>query len=289
MILHVGERRVPLHVQGADAIKTVVDSPVIIRPRTVDVYAGAYDVAPGLEPQVLPSSNKWVKDDVRISAFPYSPFGLDLEKVKDLMDSVYRLDETDYATWDPSTTAKVIVASRNLEAYTADMAQYEYYLHWQCRADIMYQPGTSMKAVPVCEIVDLWQALTRRPSSFANIAAEAYNNNACITFFTAALLDYYNTSGSHTFTWSASYGFYPGATAATFSSSTSDTPNVTLKTPTLSARCNSSYFAVARGADVDQEESTIRLRGELLRVKAGSSPTRSMYGNVVKLYNGGES
>ena len=62
---------------------------------------------------------------------------------------------------------------------------------------------------------------------------------------------YYNTSGTATFTWSSTYGFYPAAVAATFSSSTTDTPNITIKTPTLNARCNSSYFAVARGSDVD--------------------------------------
>jgi hypothetical protein len=100
---------------------------------------------------------------------------------------------------------------------------------------------------------------------------------------TAPIIDYYNTSGTHTMTYSGSYGFYQSAVAATFSNSTSDTPNLTIKTPSISARCNSTYFAVARGSDVDKANSTVKLKGELWRMKH-SNTVEAMYASAVDLY-----
>ena len=279
------EPPIAMHVDGAENVRLKASSPIIIRPRESDVYTGRYAVTPSLEPQTVETKNKVLLENVEISAFPYSQLGLDLERVKTLMDSEWTMEETEYPDWDPSTTAKVIVPSTNLEVYASSMTEYDYYLHWQYRADIAYAAGTTMKAVPVREIVDLWQVLIRRPSSLANITAEVYNANTCVTYFSAPLLEYYNTSGTRTFTWSATYGFYPSAVAATFSSSTAADPNVTIKSPSISARCNSSYFAVARGANVDREVSTLRLAGELLRVRSGSSPARKFFENVVAQYN----
>lgn len=210
--------------------------------------------------------------------------GIEAELVNQVYSAEYDLTETTFPSWTPSTTAKAVVASKTAGTFVADMVNYEYLLKWEFRADIVYNDGTTLKVAPETECAVLYQAIYRRPSSIANIESENFNNNACITYFTAPLLIYYNSSGAKTFTWSASYGFYPGATAATFSSATANAPTVTIKTPTLNARCSTTYFSTSMAGNVDQANSKLSIVGTLYRVKKGSA-IRAMYGSLVDLFN----
>ena len=287
MKLHV-HQELPVHLSAKtqDAVHMNVSSPVVFRPSESDIYHGVYHVEPTLEPQTLETTGKYLLDDVSVAAFPYSTFGLNFERIQYLTDKTVLLKDTDFATWTPSTTAKAIVASEVYGTYASQMLEYDYFLHWRSDARIVYNAGTTMKATVVRELVDIWQALIRRPNNVANLESENYNANVCATYFTAPLMVYYSTGGTLSVTWSASYGFYPSATAATFSSSTSASPTVTIKTPALNARCNSSYLSVARAADVDMQKSSIRLTGELYRVQGHSSPAYNMFAEVVSAYNG---
>lgn len=241
-----------------------------------------YEDVPAVE---LPSPGGGFARFVDPGAIPWNWMGEDAECIDDSVHSFSAaLEDTDYAAWTPSTTAVVIVASETKTARAIDTGEYDYLLRWQFSSDIVYAAGTTMKATPVRQVSELWQAIIKRPSSYANLKIPTYTGNACITMMTAPIIDYHNTSGTHTMAWTGSYGFYQSAVAATFSSSTSDKPNLTIKTPTISARCNSSYFAVARGSDVDQALSTVRLKGELWRMKK-SNTVEAMYASAVELYN----
>jgi hypothetical protein len=205
-------------------------------------------------------------------------------KIGDVYTFSATLAGTDYATWTPSTTAAVIVPSQNLTARAIDLLNHEYLIRWRFTADIAYNAGTTMKAVPVRHAAEMWQAIFKRPSNLGNLTADSFNGNVCVTQLTAPVVEYYNSSGTHTMAYTASYGFYMAAVAATFSSSTSNTPNLTIKVPTISARCNSTYFAVARGADVKQADSVLKMRGELWQINKGGT-VRKMYENAVDLFN----
>lgn len=215
---------------------------------------------------------------------PWNYLGEGAEKIADVYTFSASLAGTDYATWTPSTTEAVIVPSQNLTARAIDLANYEYLIRWRFTADIAYNAGTTMKAVPVRHAAEMWQAIFKRPSNLGNLTADSFNGNVCATQFTAPVVEYYNASGTHTMAYTASYGFYMAAVTAAFSSSTSNTPNLTIKVPTISARCNSTYFAVARGADVNQADSVLKMRGELWRINKGGT-VRKMYENAVDLFN----
>ncbi|MBO7732498.1 MAG: hypothetical protein J6S67_08090 [Methanobrevibacter sp.] len=202
----------------------------------------------------------------------------------DVYSITKKLSETNFATWTPSSTASAIIASVTVGTFVADLANYEYLIHWSCSFDGVYPSGTTMKAATTVEIGDIWQSIFRRPNSIANLHAENYNSNACITLSTTPLCIYYNASGTLGYTYSISYGIYPSATAATFSSSTSLTPTVTIKSPAYNARCSTTYFSTARAGDIDQDESIIKIKGELWRVPIGAV-TRSLYESLINLYN----
>lgn len=194
------------------------------------------------------------------------------------------LKDTDFNTWTPSTTASIIVPSTSFRTYAVNMAQNEYLLHWRCTFDAVYQSGTTKKAAPLREIADIWQAILRRPNSVDNIIASNFNGNGCVTMSTTPLHVYYNSSGNIAYTYSISYGIYPAAVAATFSSSTSDTPTLTIKSPSYSARCSSTYMSTSMAGKLDKEESKLNMKGELWRVPVGSV-MRSLYDLLIDLYN----
>ena len=197
----------------------------------------------------------------------------------------YLLGSTSYNGWAGSTTAKIIVASASAGTFVASaMNEYEYLINWQMDVSCTLKSTATTKAIPIRECANVWQLVTRRPSSLGNISSDNFNGNTAYTYFTAPWLKYYNTSGSSTYTWSNSYGIYGTVQTPTFSSTTADSPTVTLKTPIWYARCSSTYFATGRVGDIDQTETTLKRTCKIYRVKKGTPP-KEMYEGLVSIIN----
>lgn len=209
------------------------------------------------------------------------------KEVELLDDSVYSksdtLANTGFNGWTPSTTASTIVTAVNAKTFAADMANYQYYLIWECACDMAYTGTPTLKAHFLFSRAYLVQEITKRPSTFANVQNNVFDGNNCTSLYTANFLRYYGTTtGSITYSWSASYGVYFGATAATFSNSTSDAPNVTIKTPTLATRCSTTYFSTGNAAKVDQANSKWSMSGKLYRIKKDGI-IRNIFAHVASL------
>lgn len=195
------------------------------------------------------------------------------------------LKNTGFNGWTPSTTALSIVTSVTAGTFSANTANYEYYLVWECGVDLVYTGTPTQKALPLLSRCWMLQNITKRPSTWALIQSNSFNGNASTNVYTSTFLRYYGTTtGTVTYTWSASNGFYFGATAATFSNATTDTPTVTVKTPTLSAKCSTTYMSTANAGLIDQEKSTWFIRGKIYRVTPNSIE-HNILAKVVSLIN----
>ena len=195
------------------------------------------------------------------------------------------LDNTLYNGWTPSTTAKTIVNSVNVSpTVSVNMDNYEYLLRWRFVCDVAYIATATLKAVPLKQGIEIYQSYIKRPSNVTNMEAKTSNGNACVTLLTAPFIKYRNTTGTLTMAYTGSYGIYCAATAGTFANSTAANTTMTIKTPAISARCNSTYFATARGREVDMENTTIKMQGLLYRTSVGGA-TRSIYDDLVNDYN----
>ena len=209
-------------------------------------------------------------------------------KLPEFVQTVYTtemaLEDTGFATWTPSTSAATIVSSVTAGTFSADFANYEYILKWETSTDVALQSGATTKTQLIWEGADQYQMLCKRPNSLANIQAMNFNGNVCFTYFTVPFMRYYDTNGKSTYTHSISYGIYPTLTAATFSNSTSNTPTVTIKTPAITTRCYKSYFTEARAAEVDQENTSIKIVGKLYRINIAGA-IREMYRDFYTRFN----
>ena len=195
------------------------------------------------------------------------------------------LANTSFKGWTPSTSAKTILTTATAGTFSADLSQYEYFIIWECGVDPVYTGTPTEKALTLFNRCYLVQQIFKRPSSWTNIEEENYNGNACVTLFTPNFLRYYGTTtGTVTYGWGISYGFYFSATAATFASATANATTVTIKTPALATRCSTTYFSTGNAALVDQENSTFFIRCKLYRVER-TSILFGIYKHLVELVN----
>ena len=197
------------------------------------------------------------------------------------------LDKTSFNGWTPSTTAKAIIATATATTFTADMANYDYILEWKWDNHIAYNDSYTSKVHAVDrQYGALYQCIHRRPYGFDAFEDKDYYYAYCTTLFTSSSYClYWNGSSNHTWTSGISYGFYAGANNATFSSNSADNPTVTIKTPTINARCYTSYFTTGSAAEVDQANSTVKFTGNLYRVDIGTSAIRNIYATAVNMYD----
>ena len=204
---------------------------------------------------------------------PMSFLGKDVEILTtDFYSRVDTLDNTPFASWTPSSTAVVFAPSVTLsdKKFTAeDLDNYQYYIEWHCGLDPVYTGSPTKKALPQMARCCLIQEIGRRAGSMASIQSETFNYNVNMNWPAYSFLQYYGTTtGTSTYTWAASYGFYNGYTAPTISSTSADSPTITPKTPTMSARTSTTYMSAANAGLVDQANTKFWILGKkIYRIK----------------------
>ena len=237
---------------------------------------------------VLPSTGYTALSQVTVNGFDYNWMGASPEFVSNIYPTkTYALSETGFNSWTPSTTALDIIAAQTLSpTYKVDFAQYEYLIRWRVNIHIALNSGATKKYQIEQTFGSLWQSLHRRPYGLADMTSITDSYNYCTTVLSGSnYVVYWNSSGTKTWTTTTSWGIYPTLTAATFSSTSSTTPNVTFKTPKITAKCNASYWTTARAGEVDKENSTVKIRGDLYRFKYGDGWTRQGYRDALEMYS----
>ena len=197
------------------------------------------------------------------------------------------LKNSEFNSWTPSTTAKTnMIASSNGTVTALDLENYEYWLVWRWDADIQLNSGATKKAQVERQFGTLYTYVNYRPYGLTNFETITDTHGYVTNVFTASSYTiYWNTSGNKTWTSNLTYGFYPANTASELSSATSLTPNLTPKSPSITVRCSASYFSTARAAEVDKNNSSITIRGDLYRVAHGSGSAGMFYRDALKMYS----
>lgn len=211
------------------------------------------------------------------------------EYVKQVYALNTTLDQTGFASWTPSSTASVIKASETLSTKeTLDLEHYDYIIKWVSDCNVVYDDTwTPIKGTCLREVTMYAQAIFQRPSSVSTIEDETFNYTAVQQgTYQIYWCKYYSSNTAISMAYTTYSPCYISAlTAATFSSTSSLTPTLTIKTPALSARCSGTYFSTAQAAKVDQENTTVKLNGYLYRVKRGTSVAAQTWADLTDVYN----
>lgn len=218
---------------------------------------------------------------------PYTWMGNNAELVE---DGYYTwsgtLKDTSYPSWTPGTSATSILATTNAKTFVADMTKYEYMLEWVWDVETAWPAGQTMSYCPMRNFGTMYQVVMRRPYGLTNFESDNWAYNYCTNDYTASCyLIYYNSSKNLTWT-TTQYGVYVSAlTAGGLSSTSSNTPTITPKRPVVSARCNSSYFTTTRAGQVDQENTTIKIKMNLYRMDINTSNLHYQWRKAIDMYN----
>ena len=245
---------------------------------------GATTYTPAKGSPTIITSGKYLTGDQTISAIPdtwydmsgaMSWLGADATLVHEITPITVALKDTDFNTWTPSTTAATVVASQTLSAdsqkYVAtDLlvdGGYNYINIWCMKLPVVYTGSPTNIARTLFSCGLLVQAMFRRYSSYTNLLDGNMNNNVTAQTTLATFERYYNSSSSLTYTNAASYGFYFANVAPTISSTTAQSPTITLKTPTMSARCSTTYLSTTNAGLVDKTNTKLTMTCKVYRVK----------------------
>lgn len=227
---------------------------------------------------------QYASADVSIPATSTSYLGTNPVKIADYATQTVALSSTSFATWTPSTTYTTIYASSDVGTAVLDLVNYNYNIVWFFDIEYKYDGTESSvsKALRTCQCMQ--HSIYKNPTNLTNLQSQNFNGNHCTNLVTAGLIDYYDTSSVKKLTYTVSTAAYLNPSYATFSNSTSNTPTITVKSPSIRFVCNNTYLSTSNCAKIDKANTKFTLRGELWRVDK-DSVLQGMYRNIVELYN----
>ena len=228
--------------------------------------------------------SQYASASVAVPATATSYLGTNPVKIADYPATTVYLSNTAFTTWTPSTTALVLDSGANVGTAVLDLENYNYCIVWTTKSVFAYNSSATNKAKIVSQSHSINQSIYKSPNNLTNLRAKNYNTNRCTNLIVVGLANYYNSSSSHTLTYTNTLGIYPTSTAATFSSSTSNTPTMTIKSPSFRIVCNASYLSTANAGNIDASNTYFQYWGELWRVDKDSTMF-GMYKNIVNAYN----
>lgn len=201
-------------------------------------------------------------------------------------DTVY-FKNTPWVDWECTTTQTQLTATATYATQAIDMTNYEYWLHFQMYEELYYNSYATNKALLNKCCIDQWSGIVRYASNYTNLSAGTRNANYAVSVVSQSVMDYYNASGTRTIAYSWGYALYPSVQVPTFSSSTSTTPTLTIRTPTYYARCHNSYLTVANAECVNPNTSFYKTKYELYRVDTATGALRTAQDNRMNMYLNG--
>lgn len=193
--------------------------------------------------------------------------GTGFEHVTQLYDHTWKLSETAFNGWTPSSTAKTIISGAKADTFVAtSLEDHDYWSQWRIEANIVYNSGTAVaKGMLDRVLFQNWYAISRRSSNIANLNSGTRNSGIAENVTNVWFSHYATSATAWTVAWSQSYGLYPANAAPTFNSSTAASPTITVKFPSINAKCSATYWATSLAGATDQDASTIRMVCDIWR------------------------
>ena len=219
----------------------------------------------------------------------YNWMGENPEYVKELYTYSATLSDTSFVDWTPSTTAASIKTTSTLSTKeTMNFAAYDYVVYWISDANIVYDSSyTTLKGRCLRELCMYTQSVFRRPASTSSATSGTEDYNAVQQDqYAIYWCKYYSSATAISLAYTTySPCYISSVTAFTFGSTADESTTVTIKTPVLSTRCSSTYFTTGAAAKVDTANSTVKLKGYLYRVKAGTCGARQTWRVLTNVWN----
>lgn len=173
--------------------------------------------------------------------YKYGVIRADAEKVKTITYDKYAVADVGLTLPAYNTTAQVIQASSDLDTYTVDYTNYNYYILERFCSTPTYNTAANAKGRVEYWFGSYCYEITEIPAnSFATQSKSKYVTSRSVSLYSAGgmpRLIYWSSSTALAAYATAAYGTYQTATAPTLSSGV-----ITLKSPAWGMRGHTTYF-----------------------------------------------
>ncbi len=220
------------------------------------------------------------------------------EFIAKIHDSTVALKDTQFAGWTPSTTAKSIYSTIEGEPYyceyTADPMCFG--IEWIVIFDPVYTNSATQTAqvtryVFVGDLTEFY-----KPNSYTDLLTETFKRQTSMVDIPStsykSITTYYTTAGDLTdVIGNLTYGIYvnsmPQSDRSKVTSGGQDQWKITPALPNIYARVSSSYMSATNMESLDQNNSTIRIVGNLYKMTPQNNTLSIKMSQLVDIYNNG--
>lgn len=228
-----------------------------------------------------------------------------MELVTNLYSHEYKLADTNYATWTPSTSTSTMIPRGSTVLYTLnvnDIKASPYIIRCKLDANYAYQSGATtgkgmlMRNVSVCDYMFDLIPGTQNTGGTA-IITNLNNGNLSSVNPTIgqggsakSVIAYYNDAtnlyGFFYYGYSYNYGATFNLNAPYTTQNGTQGMNYKLYSPRVDVRCNDSYFSTNYASLVDQNNSKIKISADLYvmsfdRIRSESTELVNVWQNGV--------
>lgn len=209
------------------------------------------------------------------------------EWVKNIHNKNYKLSETGWASWTPSTSETNLISSVDADdTYLTDMATYEYIIRTVVDVTLVYGSGATNAARQLRFIGSRRQLVFRTQNSYTDFTNGTDSTTKQMLLAEPYRVFAYNSSGNLTCV-ENTYGIYWSTYGcnATFTNGNTTTPTITTKIPAIKAKCHASYFSTTNAGLVDSNSSRIKIKSDIYRIQRNSSGAKLCYKDITDIFN----
>lgn len=207
-------------------------------------------------------------------------YGTNAELLKSESDTI-ALEDTDYATWTPSTSSSVIYTLPSSGNITTDFSTYDYTATLEFVFNPVYETGTTLQNAALKYVYAGKMDRTFAPNTYLQwedgSGFTAQISDTCAYY----RVTYVNSSGTNTVAQSNTSVYCNNLNVVNSGNS------YFYVQPQVYAICSNSYFSTTMAAAIDQENSTFSYRYCIYRIPKNRGILRGVVDVAVNNYHNG--
>lgn len=209
-------------------------------------------------------------------------------KVSTLLSEKVYLKDTGFATWTPSTTASVIVDSKQCTPTSVSLGGYDFILWSKVHSHLEYTASATLSARTTDHYYNSTYNLYSYGSNYNSMYTDVPNTVLASTNVAKHGTFYIDTQGNDGYQ-SMLYGVYVSASSSpSLSSLNNGVATITPNTQTISARCSNTYFTTDNASAVNQNLSYYEMIVELWRVDKNTSTAGAVSNSLRNMWLDGD-
>lgn len=195
-------------------------------------------------------------------------------------------EDTSWDSWTASTTATSILAapSTNDFTYAFDIDSYAVFIVTTAVTNYVHKSTATKANIPISSGRFDFCVFYGQPSSYSDYKTLTINTRGSTGSWNALRLYYYNSNSTKA-VYATNYGAYASSNPTFSDSASGSTVTIGGKRSPIYARCNATYFATARKADIDAENTNVVITFDVYKTPRENAFMPNIFDGMIMAMN----